>query len=166
MYTAANQVMLGMRCVSLRWLCCSVWHLQNSSHGPAWGKGEAGCSFGTVKNCRVAVLSLMLHAACCLNFQVHASLIVVLTRGGSTGRLVAKYRPLVPVLTVAVPVLTTDSLTWTCSNEAPARQVCVGLCAAALVKACGCAYDETSIVSSSRSCAQLHMHAWASAVRA
>lgn len=55
--------------------------------------------------------------------QVHASLIVVLTRGGSTGRLVAKYRPLVPVLTVAVPVLTTDSLTWTCSNEAPARQV-------------------------------------------
>lgn len=54
--------------------------------------------------------------------KVHASLIVVLTRGGSTGRLVAKYRPLVPVLTVAVPVLTTDSLTWTCSNEAPARQ--------------------------------------------
>lgn len=54
--------------------------------------------------------------------KVHASLIVVLTRGGSTGRLVAKYRPLVPVLTVAVPVLTTDSLTWMCSNEAPARQ--------------------------------------------
>jgi pyruvate kinase len=54
---------------------------------------------------------------------VHASLIVVLTRGGSTARLVAKYRPLVPVLTVAVPVLTTDSLTWTCSGEAPARQV-------------------------------------------
>jgi pyruvate kinase len=47
--------------------------------------------------------------------KVHASLIVVLTRGGSTARLVAKYRPLVPVLTVAVPVLTTDSLTWTCS---------------------------------------------------
>jgi pyruvate kinase len=36
--------------------------------------------------------------------KVHASLIVVLTRGGSTARLVAKYRPLVPVLTVAVPV--------------------------------------------------------------
>ena len=57
--------------------------------------------------------------------KVHASLIVVLTRGGSTARLVAKYRPLVPVLTVAVPVLTTDSLTWTCSNEAPARQCLV-----------------------------------------
>lgn len=57
--------------------------------------------------------------------KVHASLIVVLTRGGSTARLVAKYRPLVPVLTVAVPVLTTDSLTWTCSGEAPARQCLV-----------------------------------------
>jgi pyruvate kinase len=54
--------------------------------------------------------------------KVHASLIVVLTRGGSTARLVAKYRPVVPVLTVAVPVLTTDALTWECSGEAPARQ--------------------------------------------
>ena len=57
-----------------------------------------------------------------LQVQVRASLIVVLTRGGSTARLVAKYRPSIPVLTVAVPVLTTDSLTWTCSGEAPARQ--------------------------------------------
>lgn len=56
------------------------------------------------------------------NVQVHAALIVVLTRGGSTARLVAKYRPSIPVLTVAVPVLTTDSLTWTCSGEGPARQ--------------------------------------------
>lgn len=54
--------------------------------------------------------------------KVHAALIVVLTRGGSTARLVAKYRPSIPVLTVAVPVLTTDALTWTCSGEAPARQ--------------------------------------------
>ena len=54
--------------------------------------------------------------------KVHASLIVVLTRGGSTARLVAKYRPSIPVLTVAVPVLTTDSLSWTCSGESPARQ--------------------------------------------
>lgn len=63
---------------------------------------------------------------CCLLWpQVHASLIVVLTRGGSTARLVAKYRPSIPVLTVAVPVLTTDSLTWTCSGEAPARQTLI-----------------------------------------
>ncbi|CAK0764540.1 hypothetical protein CVIRNUC_003168 [Coccomyxa viridis] len=54
--------------------------------------------------------------------KVKASLIVVLTRGGSTARLVAKYKPSIPVLTVAVPVLTTDSLTWTCSGEQPARQ--------------------------------------------
>lgn len=54
--------------------------------------------------------------------KVHASLIVVLTRGGSTARLVAKYRPSIPVLTVAVPVLTTDSLSWSCSGESPARQ--------------------------------------------
>eukprot|EP01024_Parvocaulis_polyphysoides_P051335 TRINITY_DN504_c0_g2_i4.p1 TRINITY_DN504_c0_g2~~TRINITY_DN504_c0_g2_i4.p1 ORF type:complete len:198 (+),score=32.89 TRINITY_DN504_c0_g2_i4:95-688(+) len=39
--------------------------------------------------------------------KVHAALIIVLTRGGSTGRLVAKYKPSIPVLTVAVPVLTT-----------------------------------------------------------
>ena len=57
--------------------------------------------------------------------QVQAALIVVLTRGGSTARLVAKYRPSIPVLTVAVPVLTTDSLTWTCSGEGPARQCLV-----------------------------------------
>jgi len=57
--------------------------------------------------------------------KVRAALIVVLTRGGSTARLVAKYRPSMPVLTVAVPVLTTDSLTWTCSGEYPARHCLV-----------------------------------------
>lgn len=31
----------------------------------------------------------------------------------------AKYRPSVPVLTVAIPVLTTDSLTWMCRYESP-----------------------------------------------
>ena len=54
--------------------------------------------------------------------KVRAALVVVLTHGGSTARLVAKYRPAVPVLTVFVPTLTTDSLTWTCSGESPARQ--------------------------------------------
>lgn len=57
--------------------------------------------------------------------KVHASLIIVLTRGGSTARLVAKYRPIAPVLAVAVPVLTTDNLSWTCSSEAPARQTLI-----------------------------------------
>ena len=57
--------------------------------------------------------------------KVQAKLIVVLTRGGSTSRLVAKYRPSVPVLSVAVPVLTTNALTWACSSEKPARQTLV-----------------------------------------
>ena len=64
----------------------------------------------------------MLDTEVVCHVQVKASLIVVLTRGGSTARLVAKYKPSIPVLTVAVPVLTTDSLTWTCSGEQPARQ--------------------------------------------
>lgn len=61
--------------------------------------------------------------------KVQASLIIVLTRGGTTAKLVAKYRPSMPILSVAVPVLTTDSLTWECSEESPARHslVCRGL---------------------------------------
>ena len=35
-----------------------------------------------------------------------------------------------PILTVVVPVLTTDNLTWQCSSEAPARQC---LCSRGLV---------------------------------
>eukprot|EP00898_Chlorokybus_atmophyticus_P000724 jgi/Chlat1/1652/Chrsp127S01949 len=53
--------------------------------------------------------------------KVGASLIIVLTRGGSTARLVSKYRPPVPVLTAAVPMLVTDNLTWRISGVAPAR---------------------------------------------
>ncbi|KAF8724233.1 hypothetical protein HU200_021255 [Digitaria exilis] len=51
-----------------------------------------------------------------------AALILVLTRGGSTARLVAKYRPSMPILSVVVPELKTDSFDWTCSDEGPARQ--------------------------------------------
>ncbi|KAE8657980.1 Pyruvate kinase, cytosolic isozyme [Hibiscus syriacus] len=50
-----------------------------------------------------------------------AALILVLTRGGSTAKLVAKYRPGMPILSVAVPEIMTDSFDWSCSNEAPAR---------------------------------------------
>jgi len=53
--------------------------------------------------------------------KAKATLIVVLTRGGTTAKLVAKYRPAVPILSVVVPVLTTDSFDWTCSDETPAR---------------------------------------------
>ncbi|CAI0416441.1 unnamed protein product [Linum tenue] len=53
--------------------------------------------------------------------KARAKLIVVLTRGGTTATLVAKYRPAVPILSVVVPVLTTDSFDWDCSDESPAR---------------------------------------------
>ncbi|KAF4372300.1 hypothetical protein G4B88_007044 [Cannabis sativa] len=50
-----------------------------------------------------------------------ATLILVLTRGGSTAKLVAKYRPGMPILSVVVPEIKTDSFDWSCSDEAPAR---------------------------------------------
>ncbi|XP_074577141.1 pyruvate kinase, cytosolic isozyme-like [Curcuma longa] len=50
-----------------------------------------------------------------------ASLILVLTRGGTTAKLVAKYRPEMPILSVIVPDLRADSSEWFCSDEAPAR---------------------------------------------
>ncbi|MBA0667477.1 hypothetical protein Goklo_000552 [Gossypium klotzschianum] len=53
--------------------------------------------------------------------KAKATLIVVLTRGGTIAKLVAKYRPVVPILSVVVPVLRTDSFNWSCSDERPAR---------------------------------------------
>ncbi|KAI4384106.1 hypothetical protein MLD38_009873 [Melastoma candidum] len=49
--------------------------------------------------------------------KAKAKLIVVLTRGGTTAKLVAKYRPAVPILSVVVPVLTTDYFNWSISGE-------------------------------------------------
>lgn len=49
-----------------------------------------------------------------------AALIIVLTRGGTTAKLVSKYRPSMPILSVVVPEIRTDSLDWSCSNESPA----------------------------------------------
>ncbi|KAK4482915.1 hypothetical protein RD792_010088 [Penstemon davidsonii] len=50
-----------------------------------------------------------------------AALILVLTRGGSTAKLVAKYRPGMPILSAVVPEIKTDSFDWSCSDESPAR---------------------------------------------
>ncbi|XP_030954458.1 pyruvate kinase, cytosolic isozyme [Quercus lobata] len=50
-----------------------------------------------------------------------ATLILVLTRGGSSAKLVAKYRPGMPILSVVVPEIKTDLFNWSCSDEAPAR---------------------------------------------
>ncbi|XP_010536812.1 PREDICTED: probable pyruvate kinase, cytosolic isozyme [Tarenaya hassleriana] len=53
--------------------------------------------------------------------SARATLILVLTRGGSTARLVAKYRPGIPILSVVVPEIKTDLFDWSCSDESPAR---------------------------------------------
>ncbi|EOY10675.1 hypothetical protein QUC31_009879 [Theobroma cacao] len=52
---------------------------------------------------------------------IKASIILVLTRTGTTAKLVAKYRPSMPILSMIIPEITTDSLDWSCSDEAPAR---------------------------------------------
>lgn len=53
--------------------------------------------------------------------SARAALILVLTRGGTTAKMVAKYRPSMPILSVVVPYLKTDNFEWQCSDEAPAR---------------------------------------------
>ncbi|CAN7024896.1 unnamed protein product [Brassica rapa subsp. trilocularis] len=53
--------------------------------------------------------------------SARAMLIMVLTRGGSTARLVAKYRPGMPILSVVVPGMKIDFFDWSCSDESPAR---------------------------------------------
>ncbi|XP_043693807.1 pyruvate kinase, cytosolic isozyme [Telopea speciosissima] len=53
--------------------------------------------------------------------SIKAALILVLTRGGSTAKLVAKYRPVMPILSVVVPEIKTDFFDWLISDEAPAR---------------------------------------------
>ncbi|CDY45309.1 BnaA03g52820D [Brassica napus] len=42
-------------------------------------------------------------------------------QGGSTARLVAKYRPGMPILSVVVPGMKIDFFDWSCSDESPAR---------------------------------------------
>ncbi|PKI71543.1 pyruvate kinase, cytosolic isozyme-like [Punica granatum] len=50
-----------------------------------------------------------------------ATLILVLTRGGTTAKLVAKYRPEMPILSVVVPEIKTDSFDWSLSGVSPAK---------------------------------------------
>lgn len=44
--------------------------------------------------------------------KINASLLVVYTHSGKTAQLVAKYRPKMPILTLVVPQLVSDSLSW------------------------------------------------------
>lgn len=50
-----------------------------------------------------------------------ARMILVLTRGGTTAKLVSKYRPQIPILSVVVPEGKSDSGGVSPSDEAPAR---------------------------------------------
>ncbi|XP_058075651.1 pyruvate kinase 1, cytosolic-like [Magnolia sinica] len=54
--------------------------------------------------------------------KVKAAVIVVFTSSGRAARLIAKYRPMVPVLAVVIPRLKTDSLNWSFSGTSQARQ--------------------------------------------
>ncbi|XP_057507000.1 pyruvate kinase 2, cytosolic-like isoform X2 [Actinidia eriantha] len=55
--------------------------------------------------------------------KVKAAMIVVFTSSGRAARLIAKYRPSVPVFAVVIPRLRTDSLKWTFTGSSQARQL-------------------------------------------
>lgn len=57
--------------------------------------------------------------------KVHAAAIVVFTSSGRIARLVSKYRPTMPVLTVVIPKVTTKEMRWTVTGEFLARQCCM-----------------------------------------
>lgn len=54
--------------------------------------------------------------------KVKASVIVVFTSSGGAARLIAKYRPSMPVLAVVIPRLMTNSLRWSFTGAFQARQ--------------------------------------------
>lgn len=55
--------------------------------------------------------------------NVNAAMIVAFTSTGGAPRLIAKYRPPVPVLAVVIPRLKTNSLKWTLTGTLQARQL-------------------------------------------
>ncbi|KAK4392112.1 Pyruvate kinase, cytosolic [Sesamum angolense] len=54
--------------------------------------------------------------------KVKASVIICFTSSGRAARLIAKYRPTMPVLSVVIPRLTTNQLRWRFSGAFEARQ--------------------------------------------
>ncbi|XP_072970944.1 pyruvate kinase 1, cytosolic [Typha angustifolia] len=54
--------------------------------------------------------------------KVKASVIIVFTSSGRAARLIAKYRPTMPVLSVVIPRLKTDQLRWSFTGAFEARQ--------------------------------------------
>ncbi|XP_008776916.3 pyruvate kinase 1, cytosolic-like isoform X2 [Phoenix dactylifera] len=54
--------------------------------------------------------------------KVRASVIIVFTSSGRAARLIAKYRPTMPVLSVVIPQLKTNQLRWSFTGAFEARQ--------------------------------------------
>lgn len=54
--------------------------------------------------------------------KVKASVIICFTSSGRAARLIAKYRPIMPVLSVVIPRLKTNQLKWTFTGAFEARQ--------------------------------------------
>lgn len=54
--------------------------------------------------------------------KINAALIIVFTVTGQTARLVAKYKPASPILTVVCPDIKSDGLKWTLMGDVQARQ--------------------------------------------
>eukprot|EP00245_Coleochaete_scutata_P005806 TRINITY_DN19679_c0_g1_i1.p1 TRINITY_DN19679_c0_g1~~TRINITY_DN19679_c0_g1_i1.p1 ORF type:complete len:547 (-),score=87.04 TRINITY_DN19679_c0_g1_i1:734-2311(-) len=54
--------------------------------------------------------------------KVNASVLIVFSSSGRAARLIAKYRPVMPVLVVVIPKLTTNQLRWTFTGAFQARQ--------------------------------------------
>ncbi|GAB2276848.1 hypothetical protein Dimus_011560 [Dionaea muscipula] len=57
--------------------------------------------------------------------KVKASVIICFTSSGRAARLIAKYRPTMPVLSVVIPRLKTNQLRWTFSGAYEARQTLI-----------------------------------------
>ncbi|KAK4480401.1 hypothetical protein RD792_013473 [Penstemon davidsonii] len=57
--------------------------------------------------------------------KVKASVIICFTSSGRAARLIAKYRPTMPVLSVVIPRLKTNQLRWTFSGAFEARQTLI-----------------------------------------
>lgn len=57
--------------------------------------------------------------------KVRASLIIVYTASGHTASLVAKYRPPMPILTLVIPQLKSNGLSWSLTGRSTARQCLV-----------------------------------------
>lgn len=55
--------------------------------------------------------------------KVNAAMIAVFTASGGAARLIAKYRPSVPVLAIVTPQLRTNSIKWTVTGTVQARQL-------------------------------------------